>query len=81
MVGLTNNNESIRFENYLLLSLFLTHFEGVINNDVRMLIVNNKSNLLLALNNVHPENYDNQCELGVCRYELETVLRNISAGI
>jgi len=81
MVGLTNDNESIRFENYLLLSLFLTHFEGVINNDVRMLIVNNKTNLLMALSNVHPENFDNQCELGVCREELETVLRNISAGI
>lgn len=81
MVGLTNDNESIRFENYLLLSLFLTHFEGVVNNDVRMLIVNNKTNLLMALADIHPEYFDNQCELGVCREELETVLRDLSAGI
>lgn len=81
MKGLTNANESIRFESYLLLSLFLLHFNDIVNNEVRLLILNNKSNLLLALSHVNPEAFDLQCEYGVCRDELEQILRNFSAGI
>ena len=57
------------------------HFQEVVNNEVRMLIINNKTNLLLAIGNVEPEAFDIQCEYGVCREELEQILRNFSAGI
>jgi hypothetical protein len=81
MKGLTDANESICFESYLLLGLFLKNFDDVVNNEVRTIILNNKTNLLLALSNINPEAFDVQCEYGVCRDELEQILRNFSAGI
>lgn len=81
MIGLTSPHESIRFENYLLLSLYLTHFQDIQNPLVRKLIVNNKSNLLKALVSIHPEKFDQQCDSGVCIDQLEQILRQISAGI
>lgn len=81
MIGLGDENESIRFENYLLLSLFLTHIDLIDNDKVKLLIIKNKSNFLLALSHVHPEHFDSQCEYGVCRDELEQILRKISAGV
>lgn len=81
MVGLTSPHESIRFENYLLLSLYLTRFEHIENEAVKRLIRNNKSNLLMALMHVHPEKFDQQCDSGVCIDQLEQILKQISAGI
>lgn len=81
MVGLNSPHESIRFENYLLLSLYLTRFEHIENEAVKRLIRNNKTNLLTALVHVHPEKFDQQCDSGVCVDQLELILKQISAGI
>jgi len=80
MIGLIDEREGIRFENYLLLSLYIREFNEIMNEDVRLLIVKNKHNLLLALSEIHPETFDCMCDSGVCRDELEMFLKNISSG-
>lgn len=78
---MTHEAESIRFENYLLFSLFLAHFSRISNRNVTLLIIKNKTNCMKALCNIHPENFDNNCELGVCKDQLEQFLGELSAGI